>query len=197
MVRILFTHCDNLYGSFVHTLSTVSIPTVDLSREARAECSTHTIVSSWQQPKQRAERERIYSDIILHYFFPYCQTNTSKNPSIDDGVPTVSQSLMCVPTMRFIVMILPLLLMLLLLRPNNDAVCVGLCASAGVVIGARVCPQQECCPRPQGIVCATHRVPSNGACGPCPLLGTLSCLSSSWLSVIVSHDGQLILLYSL
>jgi hypothetical protein len=73
------------------------------------------------EPESR-ERERIYSDILLYYFFPYCQTNTSKNPSIDDGVPTVSQSLMCAPTMWFIVMLLPLLLMLHLLRPNNDAV---------------------------------------------------------------------------
>jgi hypothetical protein len=54
---------------------------------------------------------------------------------------------MCAPTMRFIVMLLPLLLMLHLLRPNNDAVCIGLCASDGVVIGARACPQQECCLR--------------------------------------------------
>jgi hypothetical protein len=49
----------------------------------------------------------------------------------------------------------------------------------------------------------------SGECAPCPLLGALSCFTSSfvppfhdkhlacWLSIIVSHDGQLILLYSL
>jgi hypothetical protein len=51
---------------------------------------------------------------------------------------------MCAPTMRFIVMLLPLLMMLHLLRPNTDTMCVGLCASAGVVTGARACPQHEC-----------------------------------------------------
>jgi hypothetical protein len=168
MVRILFTHCDNLYRSFVHTLSIYSID--NYSRpiyrgSSRMQHTYNCFLLTTTKPESREQRERIYSDILLYYFFPYCQTNTSKNPSIDDGVPTVSQSLMCAPTMRFIVMLLPLLLMLHLLRPNNDAVYVGLCDSAGVVIGARACPQQECCPRPQGVVCATPRVPSNGACG--------------------------------
>jgi hypothetical protein len=111
------------------------------------------------EPESR-EREYNIRTYINVLFFPCCKTKTSKNPSIDYGVPTVSRSLMCAPTMWCVVMLLSLLLMLHLLRPNNDDMCVELCASAGVVIGARACPQQECCPRPQGIVCATPHVSS-------------------------------------
>jgi hypothetical protein len=185
-VRILFTHCDNLYRSFLLTLSTVPIPTVDLSTEARLEQNAaHIQLSPLDNNRTREQRERenIPRYITVLFFPVCCQTNTRKNQSIDDGVPTVSHSLMCAPTMRFVVMLLPLLLMLHLLRPKNDAVCVGLCASAAVVIGARACPHQECCPQPQGIVCDMPRVCHlvNRACRPFRLLGTLSCFTSSFV----------------
>jgi hypothetical protein len=76
--------------------------------------------------------------------------------------------------------------------------CVSGCVLVLVLLlGPECARNKNAAPGPRVLYVLRPHVPSNGACIPCPLLGTLSCLRSSWLWVIVSHDDQLILLYSL